>query len=74
MNDFIPEDPMPDMPMEEVMPEPGINLEQSSFESLLGQEPIPGPEIPTPGMNEMEFDPSADSFLSSVSELKSSVI
>lgn len=74
MNDFIPEDPMPDMPMEEVMPEPGINLEQSSFESLLGQEPIPGPEIPMPGTNEMDFDPSVDNFLSSVSELKSSVI
>lgn len=74
MNEFFHEEPLADAPMEGVMPELDGGLEQLTFGSSLGQEPIPGPEIPAPGMNEMEFDPCADSFLSSVSELKSSVI
>lgn len=62
---FIPEDPTADLPMEEVMPEAGMEVEQPF------SEPIPNPEIQ---MTEMDFDPSVDNFLSSVSELKSSVI
>ena len=74
MNEFFHEEPLANAPMEGVMPELDGGLEQPTFGSSLGQEPILGPEIPTPGMTEMDFDPSVDSFLSSVSELKSSVI
>lgn len=68
MNEFIPMDPIEEVPMEELMPETGLGMEQLSV-PFMGQDPIP--EMPSTDVNEMDFN---EELLNSESILKSSVI
>lgn len=66
MNDLIHEDPIEEVPVEEVIPELENGTEQVTVETPIGQDPIPGPDVVTPALSTADVvgtdDASTDAY------------